>query len=296
MKRRQFLWSSLLFVAGCTTATRQPERNRSQTAANCPDPLRLAITDIKGLEQLQAEFGAFKSALADVLGRNVEFFSVENYVAASPALLSGRVDLVLAGPSEYVLLHARAQAIPLIALTRPDYYSVISVRADSGIKSLKQLKGKTIAMRTAGSTAGHLGSTKLLVDVGLNPQSDFRTVMTGDRGLEALQNGEVDAWADSNIRRTQFLREAGLSESAVPIVARGTDLPSDVFAANSQLDPACLEEVRSLMLAAQDQLLKGILASAANEKYASSEMVAAKDSDYDPIREAYRAIGQDDYL
>nr|WP_292762330.1 PhnD/SsuA/transferrin family substrate-binding protein [Nostoc sp. NOS(2021)] len=70
-------------------------------------------------------------------------------------------------------------------MERTNYHCIIVVRADSKIKLLSQLKGKTIAMRKIGSTSGHIAPIKLLMDAGLNPKTDFKTVMLDDKGVEA---------------------------------------------------------------------------------------------------------------
>ena len=66
MRRRSFLWSSLLFVAGCTAAT-----HNSKTASKGSEPeiLKLAVAEIQGLEKLQQEYEPFRAALETVLGK-----------------------------------------------------------------------------------------------------------------------------------------------------------------------------------------------------------------------------------
>ncbi|MDJ0715055.1 MAG: phosphate/phosphite/phosphonate ABC transporter substrate-binding protein [Prochloraceae cyanobacterium] len=296
MKRRNFLTYSLLFLTGCTTAT-----NTSNDKKTIPKlkKLRFAVTDASGLEELEQNYGKFKDDLQEVLKTDVEFYPVVNYTAATPALLQNQVDLVLAGPSEYVILHSRAKAIPVIALTRLRYRSVIAVRADSGIKSLAQLKGKTIVVTNLASTASHLGSMQLLIEAGLNPQSDLKVVVLDDKthgkqALEALKNGEVDAWGVVIYRYEKYLQDRGLSQKDFPAIARGKLLPNDVFIANSQLTPQFIHTMRSQMLANQDKLMEGIIA--AESKFKGGSLVAANDSDYDMIRQVYRAIGQGEYI
>lgn len=294
MKRRNFIWYSLLFTGGCTVASNSNSISH-KSVNNLPKQLRFAVTDTRGIEELQRDYGAFRTALEDVLEIKIDFFPVENSVAAAPALQLGQVDLVLGGPSEYVILNARAKAIPIVAITRPKQYSVIAVRADSGIKSLSQLKGKKIAMRTSGSTTGHLYSTKLLIDAGLDPKSDFKILFLRDKGLEALAKGDVDAWAGAGLRYEITLREAALSETAFPVIATGPLLPSDVFVASSHLAPA-VKQMQELMLKEQEKLIQGILASPANEKFKGCKMVVAVDADYNMIREVYKAIGQGNFI
>ncbi|PPT11208.1 Phosphonate ABC transporter phosphate-binding periplasmic component [Geitlerinema sp. FC II] len=293
MKRRNILFYSLLFLSGYVVACESSGEQQTTYSTSKPDILRFAVTDVTGLERLQQEYGTFQEALVDVLEIEVELFPVENFVAAAPAMLSNQLDLAFAGPSEYLVLNARAKAVPVVAVTRPTYYSVVVVRHDSNIKSLTDLKGKNVAMRTPGSTAGHIYASKFLLDAGLDPVSDITVRMLGDEGLDALVNGDVDAWVTSNNIYPRLVREAGLSERDVPILVEGEPLPSDVFVANVNLAPEFLSEMRDRMLEHQDRLLNALLASPVNEKYSESEFVAASDADYDELREIYQAIGQE---
>ncbi|MEM1310015.1 MAG: PhnD/SsuA/transferrin family substrate-binding protein [Cyanobacteria bacterium P01_H01_bin.153] len=293
MKRRHFITYSLLFAAGCSASTvSQGKEENSQ--GDRPDKLRFAVTDVQGLESLEADYGPFRAALESLLDLPIEFFPVENLVAATPALLSGKVDLVFAGPSEYLILRARAAAEPIVAVTRPDYYSVMVVKADSDLQALPDLKGKTIAMRAEGSTASHIWSTKLLMDAGLTLE-DFQIEMLGDGGLEALLAGNVDAWTDANARVTRFIEAAGV-ENQVRSLIQGEELPNDVFVARSTLNADFVQEVQMRMIDAQAQLLEALVAAPANSKYQQSAFVTAADASYDDLRAAYRAIGQESLI
>jgi phosphonate transport system substrate-binding protein len=255
-------------------------------------PLKLAITDVAGLEELEANYEEFRAEVAKALGAEVTFFPVENYTAATVSLKQGEIDLALTGPSEYVVINSRTNATPVIAITRPDYHSVIAVAADSGITSLVDLRGKTIAMSDIGSTSGHLGPTKLLIDAGLDPKTDLAIQMLGDEGsAEALKNGDVDAWGGSGTDYEDMLQDDATS---YPILVEGPPLPSDVLVVSSSLDPAVVELVRDRLVAAEAALVAAIAIH--ERKYDGSSLVPANDEDYDLIREVYDAIGQGDNL
>ena len=292
MKRRNFLTYSLLFLTGCNTTARNSHNNNP---ISHPEKLRFAVTDVSGLEELEQNYGQFKNSLQEVLSIEIEFYPVVNYTAATPALLQNQVDLVLAGPSEYVIINSRTKAIPVIALTRLRYRSVIAVRADSGITSLAQLKGKTIAVTNLASTASHLGSMQLLLEAGLDPQSALKVVVLDDKthgkqALEALRNKEVDAWGVVIYRYERYLEDLGLSQKDFPAIAKGPLLPNDVFLANNNISPQVIDIIRGQMLANQDKLMEGIIA--AESKFKGGTLIAANDSDYNMIRQVYRAIGQ----
>ncbi|MDJ0715054.1 MAG: PhnD/SsuA/transferrin family substrate-binding protein [Prochloraceae cyanobacterium] len=262
------------------------------------EKLRFAVTDVSGLEDLQRDYGRFKDALEEVLQTDIEFYPVDNFTAAAPALLQNQVDLVLGGPSEYVILNSRAKAVPVIGLSRPGYRAAITVRGDSNIKSLSQFQGKTIAMRSQGSTAGHLGPTKIFLDAGLKPNSDYKTIMLGDRGMEALKKGEVDACGLSTFYYENFLLSEGVSEQKYPLIATGPFLPSDVFVVNSQFNRDFARLMKEQMIEHQQKLKQALISSSQFlfHKFNKSKLISVKDTDYDMIREVYRALGKEELI
>ncbi|MBD2156857.1 PhnD/SsuA/transferrin family substrate-binding protein [Leptolyngbya sp. FACHB-16] len=289
MKRRHFLWYSALVFTGCTAATTTSKQSPSQPL---PTKLRFAVTDVKGLEKLQAEYESLRVALAMALETEVEFFPVENYTTAAIGLKQGTVELALAGPSEYVVITSRTNAVPVVGITRPNYRSIIATSASSLIKTVVDLKGKTIAMSDIGSTSGHLGPTKLLIDAGIDPQTDIQVQMLGDEGsVEALKQGKVDAWGGSAVDYKDFLES---TTNTFPVLIEGSPLPNDIFIASSSLDAAVIHVMRERMLVNQQQLVEAIAQH--HTKYKGSQLTLAKDEDYDLVRDVYLAVGQGDFV
>lgn len=300
MKRRNFiLYSTLFVVSGCAAATTNPNNNAETSSAsstvNKPEKLRFAVSDVKGMEDLQKDYEALRVVLEQVLGTKVEFFPVDSYIMAASALQQDQVDLVFTGPSEYVVMRARTNAAPVAAIKRERYYPVIVIPADSGIKSVDELKGKTIAMWEVGSTSGYLGPTKLLIDAGLDPKTDVKIELVGKKGLAALKAGKVDAWAGSIRRYDTFLKSEKLTKKDLPVLVKGPDFPADPFVTNSRMDAGFAAEIRKQLFQNQDKILKAI-EPADGAKFTGAKMVEVQDADYDMIREVYRAVGQGAFL
>ena len=57
-------------------------------------PIRIAITDLEGLEQLQREFGAFRDLLSKKTGLTIKFFPVASRTAAVEAMRSKKIDFL----------------------------------------------------------------------------------------------------------------------------------------------------------------------------------------------------------
>lgn len=295
MKRRYFFSYCLFLIAGCAATKNSNDRLTNANIANSPEKLRFTVTDVQSLEELQRDYGELRIVLEDVLEKKIEFIPVESYAAAAAALQSDRVDFVLTGPSEYVIMRARTNAVPVIAITRPNYRTVICVSKNSKIGSVKELKGKKIAIWEVGSTSGYLGPIKLLIDAGLNPKSDLKILMLGSKGLPTLRKGDIDAWGGSAVKYEKFLQDEGLSENTLPLIAKGPLLPDDLFVVSSKLNSDLVAEISTRMVKNQDKLLQSLL-SVAEGKYKGSKLVPANDSDYNIVREVYKAIGQGNFV
>ncbi|MDB9518666.1 PhnD/SsuA/transferrin family substrate-binding protein [Roseofilum reptotaenium CS-1145] len=297
MKLQRLLVLPLLFLISCGSQEIESTNSNREAIAACPERLTLAVTDIFGEEELKKDFGEFQTVLGEALGISIDLFPMNDRVTAVPALLFERIDLALAGPSEYVLLKANADAIPLVGITRPDYYTVIATNANSGIENLQQLKGKTVGIREEGSTASHLGALKMLADMGLKPNQDFNVEIIGsDRGLVVLKEGKLDAWSDGNHHYQRALEKYNLQASEFIRISQGKPLPNDLIVANPSLDAECIAELQAQIVENERKLIDAIVVSPANKKYAQSQMVPAKDEDYDLIREGYKAIGEEELL
>ncbi len=255
--------------------------------------LRFAVTDVVGLENLQREWGPFQAALKQAAGIDFQFFAVPSRTAAVEALNAKRVDVVLTGPAEYVVFHARTNAAPVVGLTRVDYFSNIVVRADSGIQSPADLKGKKIGLGAIGSTSRHLGPMQVLADQGLNPRDDLHIQHLATSVLmEALKRGDLAA-IGINFTDLQRMRERD-PETAYRVVARGPDLPMDLILAGPHVDEKVVAQLRDAFLKHGAALIQAILgAGGENKKYTGMQWVTSiRDADYNYVRKMYGTIGQ----
>jgi phosphonate transport system substrate-binding protein len=255
--------------------------------------LRFAVTDVVGLENLQREWGAFQAALRDASGIEFKFFPVPNRTAAVEALNGKRVDVVLTGPSEYVVFRARTNAIPVAGLTRVDYFSNIVVRADSPYNLPMDLKGQKVGLGAIGSTSRHLGPMQLLADQAIDPQRDIQRVHLATNVLfEALKRGDVAAIGinDTDYKR---LRDRN-PDSAFRVIARGRDLPMDLILAGPHVDPKQVETLRAAFRQHAPALTAAIIAGGdENQKFKGMQWVTTiKDEDYNYVRRMYATIGQ----
>lgn len=169
------------------------------------------------------KFGPIARYLEQSLGRKVEFTPVTDYPAAVEAMVNKQVDLVWFGGFTHVQAQIRSggKIIP-IAQREEDtqFRSVFITLADSGIKSLADLKGKQVSFGSQSSTSGHLMPRNFLLEAGINPEKDFkRTAYSGahDATIASVVGGRVDAAAlDITVWR-KFVDEKKVDTSKVVV-------------------------------------------------------------------------------
>jgi phosphonate transport system substrate-binding protein len=257
------------------------------------DTWKLAVTDVEGMERLQLEWGPFKEALETATGQEFEFFAVNSRTAAAEALRAKTVDFVVSGPAEYVVINKLTQATPLIGLGRPDYHCAIVVRADSGINTVADLKGKKVAFGDIGSTSNMLCPMQVLADYGLDPVNDIEKTHTSRNiAHEALKAGDVDALG-SNAGSWLRVRnkETDLPYGFFKMLARSGDLPNDMIMVGAHVPAEAAELVKTSILENKDAVIAGITAHEENDKYVGMDLVAIEDSAYDYVRSMYSNAG-----
>ncbi|MFY0680333.1 MAG: PhnD/SsuA/transferrin family substrate-binding protein [Thalassovita sp.] len=257
------------------------------------DTWKLAVTDVEGMERLQLEWGPFKDALETATGETFEFYAVNSRTAAAEALRAKTVDFVVSGPAEYVVINKLTQAVPMIGLGRPDYHCSIIVRADSGINTVADLKGKKVAFGDIGSTSNMLCPMQVLADYGLDPVNDIEKTHTSRNiAHEALKAGDIDALG-SNAGSWLRVRnsEMDLPYGFFKMLARSGDLPNDMIMVGAHVPTEKVDVIKESILVNKEAIIAGITAHEENDKYGGMDLVAIEDSAYNYVRSMYSNAG-----
>ncbi len=258
--------------------------------------LRLAVTDIVGMENLQREYAGFQKILSEKSGLKVELFPVPNRTAAVEALNAKKIDLVLTGPAEYVVFKKRTDAKLVVGFSRPEYYGSVVTLVGSGVDGVEDLKGKKVALGDVGSTSRHLSPVQVLADLGLKPGQDVQIVhVNRNVGVEAMKRGDVAA---IGINRTDL---PGLSKRhpdvVFKVIARGRDLPNDVLLAGTHVPDATVAQMKKVFTENSDALIAAVLLGPdENQKFQGMKFIPSiADADYNYVRKMYATIGQPQY-
>ncbi|WP_432696404.1 PhnD/SsuA/transferrin family substrate-binding protein [Marinobacterium sp. YM272] len=265
------------------------------------ETVKLAVTDLVGMEELQREFGQFVKVLEEKTGDDIEFYPVTNRTAAVEALRFKKVDFVMTGPAEYVVIKKRTNANIVVGFSRPDYFASVITLSDSPYSNVKSLAGQKVAFGSVGSTSKHLGPMQALADYQLSREDidEIHTKITV--GWESLKRGDVAAVGMNHLnflklRDKEAEKEDGLEAGAFRVIARGPDLPNDVLMSGEHVDSAVIDRMRTAFTENSQELIAAILAGDDNKKYTGMKFLTGiQDSDYDYVRSMYATAGYPEY-
>ncbi|HEV8676695.1 MAG TPA: phosphate/phosphite/phosphonate ABC transporter substrate-binding protein [Methylomirabilota bacterium] len=264
--------------------------------AQAPKSLHLVLTPSQKPTDLLAAGEEFATALGKLVGIPIRVTVASDYAAVVEALRNRTADLAFVHPAGYVLANREAKAM-IIAKDQwhgnTSYTARIWVRKDSGLKTLEELRGKTIAFVDPSSTSGYVYPMVMLIQRGLIQNRDPKTffkdmVFSGshDAGLLALLNGHVDAFASFDQAPQQYLKDPAQRER-VTWIAESQPIPEGGICGREGLEAAVVAKVREALLKMKGPQYEPIL----KKLYDIDGFEPADDREYEPVRAAMDLLG-----
>jgi NitT/TauT family transport system substrate-binding protein len=181
--RREFLTRSGLVGAagflGVTPAAAEPPPETTrirlvQTTSMCQAPQYVAE------ELLRAE------GFSEVL-----YLKKDSPKAIAGAVASGEADINMHFSGPLIIRLDRGEPVTILAGIHPGCYELFTAKP---LRTLLELKGKTVAIRTKGGPE-HVFLSSMAAYVGLDPRRDLTWVtFPADESIELLRQGKVDAF------------------------------------------------------------------------------------------------------
>lgn len=140
--------------------------------------------------------------LEEVLGIPVELYPASDYAGVMQGMLAGQLDFGVLGASAYAGIYLQdVNAVePVFTSLEADgsdgYFALMYARSDSGIESLEDMEGHSLAFADPNSASGYLIPKAELEMAGIDIESYFSSTGFGgghEQATVAVLNGQYDA-------------------------------------------------------------------------------------------------------
>lgn len=287
------LLSLLLILTGCT--------KNSAELGSAENPIKLYLVPAQDMMTLVEQGKVLEAYLAKDLGLSFHVEVPVSYVAVVEAMGSKRADVAILNTLGYVLANEKYGAearLKFVNRGRDSYNGQIIVRADSGIKTVKQLNGKKFAYVDPASTSGYLLPSLLFRKEGVKLKE---TIFAGkhDTVVLAVYQKKVDAGAtfytppddDGTPKDARWLLRTQFPDvyDKIKILQLTDTIPNDPLVFRKDMP----EELKEKIAASFERYIKTPEgAKVLKDLYHITEFKRASDRDYDAVRAYLKELGK----
>ncbi len=251
------------------------------------NPIVMSFVPSGDTQEIIASGDKLAQMIQDKTGLVIDANVGTDFAAVREAMGAGKAHIGWLNTFNYVLAHEKYGvdvALVTVRYGSTSYKGQIIVRADSGIKSLQDLKGKVMCWVDPNSTSGYIVPRIMLMANGIDPDKDFaKTIEAGSHNNVVTQvyNGECDAGATYVDARSSVEKDLPDVKEKVVVLATTSDIPNDNVSFIKDFPQDLREQiVNALLEISKTEEGKQAL----NELYSIEGLEPANDSFYDAFR------------
>lgn len=206
------------------------------------NPLRvLMIPADTGSSDVTQDYKPVFDAIAKKYNIHFKVMPGSSYSAVVQGLCQGQADIAWLGAVTFGQAHKLCGA-ELLAVDvlkgKSVYYSGIYTRKDNKLNSLKDLKGKSLAVGDIQSTSSFNFPVAMIIDAGLNPARDLKKIVIAgshSNSIAALKEGRVDACAASFNSFEKAVKKGVLDPRKFKVLAKSEPIPNPPLVMSKEL-------------------------------------------------------------
>lgn len=262
--------------------------------AAAEEPLILGIFPRVTATTVHDAFGPLTKYLSNELGREVKLETTKDQNAFAEAIASKRYDIVHFNQLNYVESHQK-YGYDVIAINeefgKATVAGALVVRKDSGIKSVADLRGKTIVFGGGPKAmVAYIANVALLQHAGLK-RGDYKEEFAKSpvNAMTAVFHKQAIAGGTGDIGLKAQAGNEVLDVDELSILAVGEQLPHVPWAVKTSLGPDLSKKIQDALLKVKSSKDGAEILKAARV----TNLLPAKDSDFDPVRKMIKEVADD---
>ena len=267
----------------CTEAEAEPETKLTIRQAS----LTIGIIPERNLFKQIQRYTPLADYLSKKIGINIKLKLLTQYGNIIDSFVSANIDGAFFGSFTYVLAHAK---LGVEVIARPEdvngqstYHGLIFVKKDSGIKSAKDMQGKSFAFVDKATTAGYLLPLAYFQKHGIENHNTFlkETYFAGTHqdAIYDVLNEKADIGAAKNTMFYRLATEDRRITDQLVILERSPDVPENGLAVRKDLDDSIKQKLKvTLINMHTDPEGINIL-----KKFGAKKFIETSDDDYTAV-------------
>ncbi|MBN2373104.1 PhnD/SsuA/transferrin family substrate-binding protein [bacterium] len=305
LKKTMVICATALIVfcsAGCQKGNSGANPSKSTekqkiVLADVPKRFLLVTCPIQRNSSMAIRYRRLSNYLQKSAGFEIALYEPKDSKDFRKKIKNQEVDFLFVDPALYLEikdslnkdhLYSRISVLDGELKGRPFETGSIFVRADSGIKAIKDTKGKTASIGSRQSATKWIAAMKLFLDNGVDPEKDLAGYMTGEKCKDIVLDvfykkkdvGCVRTFAGP-FRDIRHYQGCGIDVNQLLLLAETDPVNTWVFTCTKRVDSADMEKIACALLniAKLDPQEKEVLTREFEYGF-----VKVDDSDFDGLR------------
>ncbi len=289
----------IFFLFGCKGQTNTP-------AVSDEKPLRIGYMICDSYEDSKARFGPFNAYMEEKLGRKIEMI-LANTFEFEDLVRDKKVDFVHVNSIIAIILK-KNYGVDLLAVDVRGKYghkatgSIISLKG-SGIKTIEDMRGKSMFFGPALAPFGYMAQYALLLENNFDPETDFSyyAIPAGaakhEKVIYGVYFGKYDVGAAPTLDLDLMSARHEINMDDFNVIAESIPMPYCTIAAMPGIEPELKQQVLDIMLnLTKDEsvLVNGEVLRVLDRMWLQG-FTKAIDSEYDGIRERLKRANMAPY-
>jgi phosphonate transport system substrate-binding protein len=220
--------------------------------------IRIAILPCNNIEITFRKFYPLLRYLMQQTKLDVKLVVPADFPAFETSIRKKEIDFVLQDPHTYLMLanlYNNDELLRVISMDGETTQSaVVIVRKDSKVKTLNDLRGRTVMFGSKSSTSKWLAAKSLFAEHGINIYKDLKAYLNGGCCEDIAFNVYLKS-VDAGVVCEHFLKEheekqkeLGLMAEGVLVISRTKSMPGRVFAPRKDVNPNIISKINNALL------------------------------------------------